>query len=72
MSKKTKTNIGMFLLSMILIGYGFILGRITADDKEDEDWNIVLSFFRSNIVRTAVSEWNEENVAKFNAFLIGK
>ena len=37
MSKKTKTNIGMFLLSIILIGYGFILGRITVDDEEDED-----------------------------------
>ena len=45
MSKKTKTNIGMFLLSIILIAYGFILGRITVDDEEDEDWNIVLSFF---------------------------
>lgn len=45
MSKKTKTNIEMFLLSIILIAYGFILGRITVDDEEDEDWNIVLSFF---------------------------
>lgn len=37
MSKKTKTNIGMFFLSLILIGYGFILGRITASDKEEEE-----------------------------------
>lgn len=37
MSKKFKTNVGMFLLTMILIGFGFICGRITIQDKEEED-----------------------------------
>ena len=39
MSKKTKQNIGMFIMSLILIGFGFICGRITApsEEKEDED-----------------------------------
>lgn len=40
MKKRTKEYIGLFILNMILIGYGFILGRITApskQEKEDED-----------------------------------
>ena len=37
MSKKTKENIGMIFLTLILIGFGFICGRITASDKEDEE-----------------------------------
>ena len=37
MSDKTKKNIGMFIVSIILIAYGYILGRITADNEDDED-----------------------------------
>ena len=37
MSKKTKENIGMFFLSLILIAYGYILGRITVSEKEEEE-----------------------------------
>lgn len=37
MSKKTKENIGMFIMSLILIGFGFICGRITVSDKEEEE-----------------------------------
>lgn len=37
MKKKTKQNIAMFILSAILITYGYILGRITSDVEEKED-----------------------------------
>jgi len=40
MKKRTKEYIGLFILDMTLIIYGFILGRITApskNEKEDED-----------------------------------
>lgn len=37
MKKKTKMNIFLFIVSMILIGYGYILGRTSsANKKEDE------------------------------------
>lgn len=37
MNKKTKQNIAMFIMSLILIGFGFICGRITASDKDEEE-----------------------------------
>ena len=37
MKKKTKQNIFLFIVSLILIGYGYILGRTSpANKKEDE------------------------------------
>jgi len=37
MKNKTKQNIAMFILSLILIGYGYVLGRTSsANKKEDE------------------------------------
>jgi len=34
---KKKSNIAIFLLSLILIGYGFILGRVTSKDKKEDE-----------------------------------
>lgn len=33
MSEKTKSNIAGFIVSMILIGYGFLLGWIAREDR---------------------------------------
>ena len=40
MSKKTKENIGMFTVSIILIAYGYVLGRIDSNDVYLSDHRI--------------------------------
>lgn len=40
MKKKTKENIGMFVLSLVLIGYGYVLGRIDSGDAYLSDHKI--------------------------------
>ena len=37
MSRKAKMNIGMFLISLILIGYGYVLGRTSSANKEEDE-----------------------------------
>ena len=40
MSKKTKENIGMFAISIILIAYGYVLGKIDSGDTYLADHRI--------------------------------
>ena len=40
MSKKTKENIGMFVLSMVFIAYGYVLGKIDSGDAYLADHRI--------------------------------
>ena len=40
MKKKTKENIEMFVLSLVLIGYGYVLGKIDSGDTYLADHRI--------------------------------
>ena len=40
MKKKTKENIGMFVLSLVFIGYGYVLGKIDSGDVYTADHRI--------------------------------
>ena len=40
MSKKTKDNLGMFAVSIILIAYGYVLGKIDSGDAYLSDHRI--------------------------------
>ena len=37
MSRKAKMNIFLFIVSMILIGYGYVLGRTSSTNKKEDE-----------------------------------